>query len=65
MKLLNSLINNNPDFQRGYQCAIDDLKIIFENAKIFNSEMKIIDLVEDWEKIIDSSQKKLFHKSDH
>ena len=62
MKLLDSLIENDPNFKIGYQCAIDDMKLIFENAKIFNPKMDIIDLVKNWEIIITSAQKHLHEK---
>jgi hypothetical protein len=65
MSILKSLINNSPDFRLGYQCAIDDLKVIFENAKIFNPNMDIVDLVDDWEKIVTMAQRKISGEKDN
>ena len=59
------MIETSPQFRMGYQCAIDDLKVIFENAKIFNPSMDIIGLLEDWEKITAMTQKKLLCKKDN
>jgi hypothetical protein len=65
MRILKSMIEKDPKFRMGYQCAIDDLKDIFENAKIFNPKMDIIDLVEDWEKITALVQKKICGEKDN
>ncbi len=62
MGILKSMINNHPIYRAGYDHAIKDLKQIFESAKIFNPKMNIIDLVEDWEKIISVAQNKILNK---
>lgn len=59
MSILKTMIENDPKFKQGYQSAIDDLKVIFENAKIFNPKMDIVMLVEDWERIVSVAQKRL------
>ena len=57
--LIDSIIKKDPKFRLGYQCEIDDIKAIFEHAKIFNPKMDIVILVEDWEKIMAVIQKKI------
>jgi hypothetical protein len=65
MKITKVFIENDPTFRVGYQCAIDDLKFIFEQAKIFNPAMDIVSLMEDWEQITGLAQHKICGKLDN
>jgi len=65
MSILKSMINLHPEFRIGYQCAIDDFKVILENAKIFNPNMDIVSLLEDWEKIVTLAHKKLLGEKEN
>lgn len=65
MKILNSIIENDPNFRIGYNCAIDDLKVILENVKILNPSMGIIELIQDWEKLVGIAQKKICNEKEN
>jgi hypothetical protein len=53
------MIENNPIFRQGYQCAIDDFKMILDHAMVFDSKISAKDILENWEKIVTLIQKKL------